>query len=156
VLFLDEPTTGFDPAARRDAWDTIAALKDTGTTIILTTHSMEEAERLADRVAVITVGGLVSQGTPDSLVARQATATITFTLPAAVRADELPEPARDVASSSTGKITLPAQSPLRMLGVLAGWADRTGHDLPDIEVRRPSLEDAYLLLTSDQKAQATP
>ena len=62
VLFLDEPTTGFDPAARRDAWDTIAALKDTGTTIILTTHYMEEAERLADRVAVIAAGALVSQG----------------------------------------------------------------------------------------------
>ena len=157
VLFLDEPTTGFDPAARRDAWDTIAALKDTGTTIILTTHYMEEAERLADRVAVITAGTLVSQGSPDSLVTRQATPTISFTLPAGVTAEDLPDPARHAASSSPGgKVTLPAPSPLPMLGVLADWADRAGHDLPDLEIRRPTLEDAYLQLTGDQKAQATP
>ena len=87
-----EPTTGFDPAARRDAWDTIAALKDTGTTIILTTHYMEEAERLADRVAVITAGVLVSQGPPGwCSIARQATPLITFTLPVGLTTADLPE-----------------------------------------------------------------
>jgi ABC-2 type transport system ATP-binding protein len=155
LLFLDEPTTGFDPAARRGAWDTIAALKDTGTTIVLTTHYMEEAERLADRVAVITAGTLVWQGSPDALVARQAP-TITFTLPADLAVADLPEPARHAATSGPGgKLALPVALPLPMLRILADWAERTGHDLPDLEVRRPTLEDAYLQLTADQKAQVT-
>ena len=157
MLFLDEPTTGFDPAARRDAWATIAALKDTGTTIILTTHYMEEAERLADRVAVIAAGTLVSQGPPDALVTRQATPVISFTLPAGLTADDLPGPARSAAPSTPGgRLRLPAASPLPMLRLLADWADQAGHDLADLEVRRPSLEEAYLQLTGDQKAQATP
>jgi ABC-2 type transport system ATP-binding protein len=157
VLFLDEPTTGFDPAARRDAWDTIAALKDTGTTIILTTHYMEEAERLADRVAVITAGTLVSQGPPDRLIARQATPTITFTLPDGLTTADLPEPARGAASGAAdGTVTLPAPTPLRMLRLLADWAERAGHDLPDLEVRRPTLEDAYLQLTGPKDPEVTP
>jgi ABC-2 type transport system ATP-binding protein len=157
VLFLDEPTTGFDPAARRDAWDTIAALKDTGTTIILTTHYMEEAERLADRVAVITAGTMVSQGSPDRLIARQATPTITFTLPDGLTAADLPDPARGAASSTPGgAITLPAPAPLPMLRLLADWAERAGHDLPDLEVRRPTLEDAYLQLTGEKEPEVTP
>ena len=152
VLFLDEPTTGFDPGARHDAWDTIAALKDTGTTIILTTHYMEEAERLADRVAVIAAGALVSQGPPDRLIARQASPTITFTLPHGLTAADLPDPVRGAASSTPdGTITLPAPAPLPVLRLLADWAERTGHDLPDLEVRRPTLEDAYLQLTSEKE-----
>jgi ABC-2 type transport system ATP-binding protein len=157
VLFLDEPTTGFDPAARRDAWEIIAALKDTGTTMILTTHYMEEAERLADRVAVVTAGTLVSQGSPHNLVNRQATPTITFTLPAGLTAADLPEPARHaVYGGSSGKLALPAASPLPLLGTLAAWAERAGLDLPDLEVRRPTLEDVYLQLTTGQEAEATP
>jgi ABC-2 type transport system ATP-binding protein len=157
VLFLDEPTTGFDPAARRDAWDTIAALKNTGTTIILTTHYMEEAERLADRVAVIAAGAVVSQGPPGRLVARQATPTITFTLPVGLTTADLPEPVPHAASSTPdGRVTLPCPSPLPALRLLADWAERTGHDLPDLEVRRPTLEDAYLELTGAQNPEATP
>jgi ABC-2 type transport system ATP-binding protein len=157
VLFLDEPTTGFDPAARRDAWDIIAALKETGTTIILTTHYMEEAERLADRVAVIAAGALVSQGPPDRLIARQSTPTITFTLPVGLAAGDLPEPARGAASSTPdGTVTLSTPAPLPMLRVLADWAERAGHDLPDLEVRRPSLEDAYLQLTGAKDLKVTP
>jgi ABC-2 type transport system ATP-binding protein len=157
VLFLDEPTTGFDPAARRDAWDTIAALKDTGTTIILTTHYMEEAERLADRVAVITAGALVSQGPPGRLIARQATPTITFTLPAGLTPADLPEPVRDAASSTPdGTVTLPSPSPLPTLRLLADWAEQTGRDLPDLVVRRPTLEDAYLQLTGTPNPEVTP
>ena len=153
VLFLDEPTTGFDPAARRDAWDTIAALKDTGTTIILTTHYMEEAERLADRVAVIATGALVAQGPPGRLIARQATPTITFTLPAGVTAADLPEPARGAASSAPdGTVTLSAPAPLPLLRLLADWAERAGYRLPDLEVRRPTLEDAYLQLTGEKES----
>jgi ABC-2 type transport system ATP-binding protein len=157
VLFLDEPTTGFDPAARHDAWEIIAALKDTGTTMILTTHYMEEAEQLADRVAVITAGTMISQGDPRSLVSRQDTPTITFTLPAGLSAGDLPEPARHaVYASSGGKLALPAASPLPVLGILAAWAEHAGLDLPDLEVRRPTLEDVYLQLTTGQEAQATP
>jgi ABC-2 type transport system ATP-binding protein len=157
VLFLDEPTTGFDPAARRDAWEIIAALKDTGTTMILTTHYMEEAERLADRVAVVTAGTLVSQGSPHNLVNRQGTPTITFTLPLGLTAADLPEPARHaIYDSSDGKLALPAASPLPVLGTLAAWAERAGLDLPDLEVRRPTLEDVYLQLTTGSEAQATP
>jgi ABC-2 type transport system ATP-binding protein len=156
VLFLDEPTTGFDPAARRDAWASIAALKDTGTTMILTSHYIEEAERLADRVAVISAGALICEGSPASLVAGQAVPTITFTLPAGVRAEDLPEPARQAAAcAGGGTIVLPAASPLPVLGILADWAQRTGTDLPDLEVRRPSLEDAYLRLTGAREAQGT-
>jgi ABC-2 type transport system ATP-binding protein len=156
VLFLDEPTTGFDPAARREAWAMVAALKDLGTTIILTTHYMEEAERLADRVGFLRGGVLVSQGFPDGLALRQATPAITFTLPAGVTAEDLPDAARRAMTSSDGgRVTLTAASPLRLLGVLAGWADRSGHDVPDLEVRRPTLEDAYLQLTGDQEAETT-
>jgi ABC-2 type transport system ATP-binding protein len=157
VMFLDEPTTGFDPAARRDAWEVIAALKGTGTTIILTTHYMEEAERLADRAAVIADGALVSEGPPGSLAARQAAATITFTLPAGLTADDLPGPARIAASPGPGgKLSLAVASPLPMLRIVADWASQAGHDLPDLEVRRPTLEDVYLQLTSHQETRATP
>jgi ABC-2 type transport system ATP-binding protein len=157
VLFLDEPTTGFDPAARREAWDTLAALKSTGTTIILTTHYMEEAERLADRVAVILAGGLVSQGPPGRLIARQATPIITFTLPVGLTVADLPDPLRGAASSAPdGAVTLPVPAPLPALRLLADWAERTGHDVPDLEVRRPTLEDAYLQLTGTHSPEVMP
>ena len=156
VLFLDEPTTGFDPAARREAWATVAALKELGTTIILTTHYMEEAERLADRVGFLRGGVLVSQGPPGGLALRQAAPAIAFTLPAGVTAEDLPDAARRAMTGSDGgRVTLTATSPLRVLGVLASWADRGGYDLPDLEVRRPTLEDAYLQLTGEQEAETT-
>jgi ABC-2 type transport system ATP-binding protein len=156
VLFLDEPTTGFDPAARREAWATVAGLKDLGTTIILTTHYMEEAERLADRVGFLRGGVLVSQGPPGGLALRQAAPAIAFTLPAGVTAEDLPDAARRAMTGSEGgRVTLTATSPLRVLGVLASWADRRGYDLPDLEVRRPTLEDAYLQLTGEQEAETT-
>jgi ABC-2 type transport system ATP-binding protein len=157
VLFLDEPTTGFDPAARREAWDTLAALKSTGTTIILTTHYMEEAERLADRVAVILAGALVSQGPPGRLIARQATPIITFTLPVGLTVADLPDPLRGAASSAPdGAVTLPVPAPRPALRLLADWAERTGHDVPDLEVRRPTLEDAYLQLTGTYSPEVMP
>jgi ABC-2 type transport system ATP-binding protein len=157
VLFLDEPTSGFDPSARRDAWAAIASLKDRGTTIILTTHHMEEAERLADRVGVIMAGTLIAQGPPSHLAAREASPTITFTLPADITADDLPGPARRAMSSSSGgTVVLSARSPLRLLGMLASWAEQAGLDLPDLQVRRSTLEDAYLRLTRDQETVTTP
>lgn len=166
VLFLDEPTTGFDPAARHEAWDMIAALKEDGTTIMLTTHYMEEAERLADRVAVISAGSLVRVGSPGSLLRDRSAATITLTLPPGLGVGDLPGPLCQAAPVSTvpgaagERVTLTAGSPLPVLRALADWADLAGHDIADLEVRRPTLEDAYLKLTEHgarvtQEAQAT-
>ncbi len=91
LLFLDEPTTGFDPSARRQAWDVIAGLRDLGKTVFLTTHYMDEAQRLADRVAIIARGAIVAEGRPDELGDRERRpATISFRLPAGVSASELP------------------------------------------------------------------
>jgi ABC-2 type transport system ATP-binding protein len=90
LLFLDEPTTGFDPSARRRAWDLVEGLRDTGTTVLLTTHYLDEAEHLADRVAVISRGRLVAIGTPQDLAAEQKTAVVSFRLPAGTDIGDLP------------------------------------------------------------------
>jgi ABC-2 type transport system ATP-binding protein len=150
IVFLDEPTTGFDPAARRTAWEVIRGLRDLGTTIFLTTHFMEEAEHLADRIAVLAQGSIVAEGTPKTLGGRdRMTATIRFTLPAAVRVDELPdELGATIERSADGATAVLTATPLAHLRVLADWALARGFDLPDIDVRRPTLEDVYLGLTS--------
>jgi ABC-2 type transport system ATP-binding protein len=101
LVFLDEPTTGFDPAARQSAWDVIAGLRDLGKTIFLTTHYMEEAERLADRIAVIAAGRIVAEGTAATLGGRDTEASVvSFTLPPGVSATELPP-------AATGAVTTP-------------------------------------------------
>ena len=154
LLFLDEPTTGFDPSARRAAWDMIAGLRALGVTVFLTTHYMDEAERLADRVAVIAAGRIVAEGTPATIAGREhAAAEIHFTLPPATSVDDLPWPVREaLAGGDGGKVALKAASPLAVLGPLVRWAEDRGVDLPDLEVRRPSLEEVYLALTSDSGA----
>jgi ABC-2 type transport system ATP-binding protein len=149
LIFLDEPTTGFDPSARRNAWSVIAGLRDLGKTVFLTTHYMDEAENLADRIAVIAAGQIVAEGTPGTLGGRgRMPATVRFTLPDGVGADALPETLRSVVRGSTnGRIALETQQPLLDLKVLAEWALARGLDLSDLDVRRPSLEDVYLELT---------
>ncbi len=151
LLFLDEPTTGFDPAARRSAWEVIAGLRDLGKTIFLTTHYMEEAEYLADRIAVIAKGRIVAEGTPDSLGGRVTKAsTIRFTLPSSMAVSDLPQSVRTRTIVTTdGRIEVEASSPLPVVGALAAWAGERGIDLPDLEVSRPTLEDIYLELTSE-------
>ncbi len=151
LIFLDEPTTGFDPAARQSAWDVIAGLRDLGKTIFLTTHYMEEAERLADRIAVLAAGQIVAEGTAATLGGRDAEAsTVSFTLPAGVSAADLPPPvAACVTRSTGGQVEADTRSPLPLLGALAGWAQDRGVDLPDLEVRRPTLENVYLQLTRE-------
>lgn len=153
LLFLDEPTTGFDPSARRAAWDVIAGLRDLGKTIFLTTHYMDEAERLADRIAVIARGRIVSEGTPESLGDRQSRAsTIRFTLPSSAAPSDLPtEVRRAITSSSDSKVEASSPSPLPLLADLARWADARGVDLPDLQVSKPSLEDIYIELTGESK-----
>ena len=145
VLFLDEPTTGFDPAARRQAWALIEALRDQGKTVLLTTHYLEEAERLADRVAVMVHGRLVAMGSPAELTQHQRTVVIYFRLPPGVSVEALPPLVRGLTPDGAG-VTLSTEEPTAALHVLSGWALERGVELPAVEVRRPSLEDVYLNL----------
>ena len=149
LLFLDEPTTGFDPSARRAAWDVIAGLRTLGKTIFLTTHYMEEAEYLADRIAVIAAGKIVAEGTPATLGARNAQkSTVRFRLPEAIKAADLPESVSALVKvAGDGGVEIEVAKPLPLLGDLAAWAEAKGIDLPDLTVSRPSLEDVYLQLT---------
>ena len=147
LLFLDEPTTGFDPAARRAAWAVIDGLRDTGTIVFLTTHDMDEAERLADRIGVIRDGRLVAEGTPDTLGGRDgADATITFTLPDGVDAADLP-PSLNVTVAPDGRVTVASAESVETVEQLAAWARERGVCIGDLEVRRRSLEQIYLDLT---------
>ncbi len=150
LVFLDEPTTGFDPSARRAAWEMISGLRATGVTVFLTTHYMDEAEYLADRVAVIASGRIVAEGSPDTLGGRaQADAEIRFSLPANTAFGELPEAVRSTLADREGdRVLLRSNSLLTTLGLVVNWAQARGADLADLEVRRPSLEDVYLALTA--------
>jgi ABC-2 type transport system ATP-binding protein len=150
LLFLDEPTTGFDPSARRRAWDLIASLRDLGTTILLTTHYMEEAERLADRVAVVQAGRLIALDTPDGLVASQgAEAVITFVLPDGVGADGLPAIGVGAPRANGARVDIRSADPTRDLNVLTEWAVDRGVRLEGLSMGRPTLEDVYLDLTHE-------
>jgi ABC-2 type transport system ATP-binding protein len=148
LLFLDEPTTGFDPSARRQAWDVIGDLRTLGKTVFLTTHYMDEAQALADRVAIISAGRIVATGTPDDLGGdREARTEISFRLPAGVGSGELPEAVRARARIDAGAVSLSADDPVPVLRDLTNWAGDRRVGLPDLQVRRPSLEDIYLDLT---------
>ena len=153
LIFLDEPTTGFDPSARRAAWSVIDGLRALGKTVFLTTHYMDEAEQLADRIAVIADGAIVAEGTPQTLGGRdRLAATIRFTLPNGIGIAHLPEALRLlVEPSSNGTVAIRSEAPLQHLRGLAGWAAAAGFDLPDLDVRRPTLEDVYLALTDPGK-----
>jgi ABC-2 type transport system ATP-binding protein len=149
LIFLDEPTTGFDPSARRAAWEVIAGLRQLGTTIFLTTHYMDEAEYLADRIAVLSAGRIVARGTARTLGGRDHMATaISFTLPHGLAARDLPEGLRPLAEPGVaGSTLLRSESPLVHLQTLGNWALGRGFDLPDLDVHRPTLEEVYLSLT---------
>jgi len=134
IVFLDEPTTGFDPEARRRAWQTIASLRDLGKTILLTTHYLEEAERLSDRVAVVRDGEIVALGPPSEL---------TSTLPAT-----------EIRYRRNGQdIVMQTEEPTKLLHELTSEALATGHELEGLEVRRASLEDVYLSLTKEEEQE---
>jgi ABC-2 type transport system ATP-binding protein len=148
LLFLDEPTTGFDPSARRRFWDVIGGLRELGKTVFLTTHYMEEAQALADRVAIIAAGSIVATGAPDQLGGRErALSEISFVLPPGTAARELPAAAGEAIASANGRTLLRTDEPLAVLNELTGWALRRGVRLERLEVRRPTLEDVYLELT---------
>jgi ABC-2 type transport system ATP-binding protein len=154
LLFLDEPTTGFDPSARRAAWRVIAGLRELGKTIVLSTHHMEEAEHLADRIAVLAGGRIAADGPPDTLAGRdRAPAVIAFTLPAETSVDELPPELGDAAQAAANgrRVEIRSASPLAELELLARWARESGRRLDDLTVERPSLENVYFDLTEDAR-----
>jgi ABC-2 type transport system ATP-binding protein len=160
LLFLDEPTTGFDPAARRDAWQLVRSLRDSGTTILLTTHYMEEAQALADRVAVLSDGQVVAQGTLADLGGRASAQTqIRFALPRGCRAADLPAWARPpvepaVQPEPGDLVTVAVSEPTRALHELTSWALDHGLVLDQLTVEPPSLEDVYLQLTDPGRADS--
>jgi ABC-2 type transport system ATP-binding protein len=149
LLFLDEPTTGFDPSARRSAWGMIDGLRRLGKTIFLTTHYMDEAEALADRIAVLSAGVIVAEGTPRTLGSRDRAAyQVTFTLPRGVAIEELPvTPGSARALDESGKVLIESEQVMATLHALSGWAIEHGYEVADLQVRRPALEDVYLRLT---------
>jgi ABC-2 type transport system ATP-binding protein len=151
LLFLDEPTTGFDPSARRQAWDVIGGLRDLGKTVFLTTHYMDEAQALADRVAIISAGRIVASGSPEELGGDGRGRTeISFRLPAGVRAPDLPFAVRTSARVDAGAVSLTADDPVPLLRELTNWAAERGVGLPGLTVGAPTLEDVYLELTEQQ------
>ena len=130
LIFLDEPTTGFDPAARRAAWDTIRSLRDLGKTILLTTHYIEEAHRLADHVAVLSQGEIVASGTPAELIGAGSGTEIHY-------------------RRNGSEVVVRTEDPTRTLHELTGEALAAGETLEGLEVRRPTLEEIYLSLTGE-------
>jgi ABC-2 type transport system ATP-binding protein len=132
ILFLDEPTTGFDPAARRAAWDMIRSLRELGKTVLLTTHYLDEAEQLADRVAVLRQGEIVALGTPRELTSRAAATQIRY-------------------RRNGREVVVETREPTKTLHELTGEALAGGVELEGLEVLKPSLEDIYLDLTGDQE-----
>jgi len=148
LVFLDEPTTGFDPAARRAAWEVIAGLRARGKTIFLTTHYLEEAEFLADRIAVMVAGQIVAEGTSASLGDRHRSRTeIRIGLQAPPVLADLP-PLSGQPAWEAGELVLAAADPLRDLNLLTGWLLTQGLGVEAISVRQPSLEEVYLRLTA--------
>jgi len=149
LIFLDEPTTGFDPAARRRAWELVERLRDLGTGVLLTTHYMEEAQRLADRVGVLLGGHLVAEGTPAELAEHaRLCSVVRFRLPAgadllfpAAVSALLDEPGAD------GVWTAHTATPTALLHELCSWAGGNGVELEALSVTPPSLEESYLQLT---------
>jgi ABC-2 type transport system ATP-binding protein len=150
LLFLDEPTTGLDPSGRRDTWELIKKLAGEGTTVLLTTHYMDEVEALADTVAVLFGQEVVASGTPESIGGRDVGAvTIRFRLPEAVSVGELPV---DAVPREDRYVDIRTEDEVRVLHDLTGWALAGGHQLAGLSVLRVSLEDVYLGLT---RAEAT-
>ena len=148
LLFLDEPTTGFDPNARRNAWEIVKSLTALGKTVFLTTHFMDEAQYLADRVAVIARGQIVAEGPPDTLAGRdRMTARIRFRAPAG----SPPLPDWGQTDTGDGYFELKAEDPTRTLHTLTGWAIEHGLSFETIDAERPSLEDVYVELTGGEE-----
>jgi ABC-2 type transport system ATP-binding protein len=147
LIFLDEPTTGFDPGARRSAWEIVSNLRTLGKTVLLTTHYMDEAQHLADRVVVLAQGRVVAEGPPDEIGGRERGAVIRFVLPDGVSIDDLPVPGRREVDA----FVLETDAPTAAIHELSSWAMAHGHELESLTISRPSLEDVYLELTAQEE-----
>src|SRR3954451_15691191 len=147
LLFLDEPTTGFDPTARREAWEVVRNLRSLGQTIFLTTHYMDEAQVLADRVAVIAAGRILAEGPPDQLAGRDAATEIRFTPPAGLALPDLGAGV-EIITDARGVVAR-TKEPTPALHALTGWALERGLTLDGLTVTRPTLEDVYITLTAE-------
>jgi ABC-2 type transport system ATP-binding protein len=132
LVFLDEPTTGFDPAARRAAWDMIRSLRSLGKTILLTTHYLDEAEQLADRLAVLREGVIIREGTPSELTSGSSETEIRY-------------------RKDGQEVVIRTSEPTRLLRQLTAEAVAEGRELEGLSVRRPTLEDVYLSLTAEHE-----
>ena len=150
LLFLDEPTTGFDPSARRDAWGMVRNLRDMGKTVVLTTHYMDEAQNLADRVAIMVEGKIVVEGTPDELLSHAGGTTVRYKLPE--DAPAMPEGLEGGALQADGHFILVTNTPTQALHQLTSWATSAGVELEELSVTRPSLDDLFIQLTSREGA----
>jgi ABC-2 type transport system ATP-binding protein len=152
LLFLDEPTTGFDPSARRGAWRMIEGLRSLGTTIFLTTHYMDEAQHLADRVAILREGAIVALGQPGDLAAAGAAETIvSFGLLPTALLDDLRANVGAPPELVDGMVLMRTRDTQRTLYELTSWAEREGVELSDLEAARPSLESVFLELTGEAR-----
>ena len=146
LLFLDEPTTGFDPSARRDAWEMIRNLQHLGKTVVLTTHYMDEAQNLADRLAIMVQGKIVVEGTPDELLNHAGGTTIRYKL--SQDAPPMPEGIDCGSLESDGHFVLATNSPTQALNGLTSWATSEGIELEELSVTRPSLDDLFVQLAA--------
>ena len=145
LVFLDEPTTGFDPDARRQFWDVISGLRDLGTTVFLTTHYMDEAQVLADRVAVMRDGKVAALGTPAELQALRGDVEIRFVLPTGLALDALPQLAKPTLLTG-GEVRVETTAATADLAALCTWAEGRGLELEGLTVERPTLEDVFLAI----------
>ena len=148
LVFLDEPTTGFDPDARRQFWDVISGLRDLGTTVFLTTHYMDEAQVLADRVAVMRDGKVAALGTPAELQALRGDVEIRFVLPTGLALDALPQLSKPTLLTG-GEVRVETTAPTADLAALCTWAEGRGLELEGLTVERPTLEDVFLAIAGD-------
>src|SRR5436305_7902020 len=150
LIFLDEPTTGFDPSARREAWNMIEGLKGLGKTIFLTTHYMDEAQHLADRVVILRQGEIVAHGKPDDLGdSLGSTSEVRFRPPEGVTVEQLKQVVHEDLAASGSEVSFRTENAQKALFELTGWAERHHVQLADIEVQRPTLEDIFLQLTQE-------
>ncbi|MGD0198891.1 MAG: ABC transporter ATP-binding protein [Solirubrobacteraceae bacterium] len=155
LLFLDEPTTGFDPAARRHAWSTIRALCNLGKTVFLTTHFMDEAQTLANRVAIMRAGSIVALDQPERLGGRALRpSTIRFELPESIGASEIPGVDGELAHEGR-RVTIQTRDTLRATATITAWALDRELELEHFAVTQPTLEDIYLELTGASEVEAT-
>ena len=155
ILFLDEPTTGLDPAARREMWTMIEGLRDAGKTIFLTTHYMDEAQHLADRIVILRLGEIAAQGTADELSQSLGDKTVvSFHLPGHVAPDGLFDALGQRAAVDGTFVQFSTDAVQRDLAALLAWAEREDHELVDLQVKPPTLDDVFVQLAGEASAAA--